>query len=75
MLCPAFHPTIWAGREQDRKVAKIAKFFHQVKIPQTKISLEELGLALKCQPEAFFLISLRLPELLLPQTKPNAHVE
>lgn len=50
-------------------------FFHQVTIPQTETSLEGLGLALECQPEALFLVSLSLPELLWPQTKPNAHVE
>jgi hypothetical protein len=60
---------------QERNVVKIARFFHQVKIPQTETSLEELESALKCQPEAFFMVSLRLPELLWPQTKPNAHVE
>lgn len=71
----AFHLTIWAGREQGRTVAKIAKFFHQGTIPQTETSLGGLGLALECQPEALFLVSLRLSELLWPQTKPNAHVE
>lgn len=54
---------------------RLPDFFHQVTIPQTETSLEGLGLALECQPEALFLVSLSLPELLWPQTKPNAHVE